>query len=77
MLRAPVAKLDFGAHRRQQLALGLNVANLRNVFQDDGLFGKQGRSHRRQRGIFRTADAHGAQQRIAAANDKLVHQRVS
>ena len=77
MLRAPVAEFDLGAHRRQQLALGLNVPHLRNVFQDDGLFGEQSRGHRRQRGVLRTANAHGAQQRIAAANDKLVHQRVS
>ena len=38
MLRATVAELDLGAHGSQQLALGLDVANLRNVFQDDRLF---------------------------------------
>ena len=77
MLRAAIAELDFGAHRRQQLALGLDVAHLRNVFQNDRLVGEQSRGHRRQRGIFRAADAHRPQQRIAAANYKLVHRRVS
>ena len=77
VLRAAVAKFDLGAHRGQQLALGLDVAHLRDVFQNDGLFGKQRGGHSRQGGIFRAADAHGAQQRIAAANDKLVHVRMS
>ena len=77
MLRAAIAQFDFGAHRRQQLALGLDVAHLRNVFQDDRLVGQQSRGHRGQSGILRAADAHRAQQRIAAANYKLVHRRVS
>ena len=77
MLRAAIAEFDFGAHGGQQLALGLDVAHLGNVFQDDRLVGEQGRRHGRQRGILRAADAHRAQQRIAAANHKLVHRRVS
>ena len=36
MLGASVAEFDLGAHGGQQLALGLDVAHLRNVFQDDG-----------------------------------------
>ncbi len=77
MLRAAIAEFDFRAHRCQQFALGLDVANLGNVFQDDGLVGEQGRRHGRQCGVLRTADTNGAQQRISAANHKLVHRRVS
>ncbi len=76
MLRAAVTELDFRAHRRQQLALGLDVAHLRNVLQNDGLFGEQSSGHRRQSGILSAAYAHRAQQRITAANDEFVHVRM-
>ena len=77
MLGAAVTKLDLGTHRGKKLALGLDVANLRNVFQDDGLVGKQSRRHCGQGGILGTTDADGPQERVAAANDKLVHKRKS
>ena len=73
MLGAAVAEFDFGAHGGQQVALGLDVADLGNVFQDDGLFGEQGGGHGGQRGVFCAADANRAEQRIAAANYELVH----
>ena len=73
MLGASVAEFDFGAHGGQQVARGLDVAYLRNVFEDDRLIGEQGRGHAGQRGIFRAADAHRAEQRLAAADYKFVH----
>ena len=45
VLRFSVAQFDGGTHRGQQVALGLNVANLRNVFQNDLLVGKESGSH--------------------------------
>ena len=70
---ASVAKFDFGAHGGQQVARGLNVADLGNVFEDDGLIGEQGGGHAGQRGIFGSADADGAEQRLSAADYELVH----
>ena len=74
VLGASVAEFDFGAHGGQQAALGFDVAHLGNVFEDDGFGGEQSGSHGRQRGVFSAADADGAEQRIASANDKLVHE---
>ncbi len=48
MLRAAVAEFNLGAHRGQQSAFGFDIANLRNVFENDRLIGEQGGSHRRQ-----------------------------
>ncbi len=73
MLGPAVSQLDLGAHRRQQFARGFNVAHLRNIFQNDRLFRKQGRGHGRQRGILGAADPNCPQQRIAPADHKLVH----
>ena len=73
MLGASVAEFDFGAHGSQQVARGLDVAHLRNVFEDDGLIGEQGGGHAGERGILGAADADRAEQRLSAANDKLVH----
>ena len=73
MLGATVAEFDFGAHRSQQLARSLNIAHLRNVFQDDGLVRENGRSHGRQRSILRPADANCPQQRISAADHEFIH----
>ena len=73
MLRAAVSQFDFRAHGGQQFARGFNVAHLRDIFQNDGFVGEQGRGHGRQRGILGAADANCSQQRIAAANYKLVH----
>ena len=69
VLGAPVAEFDLSAHGSQQPALGLDIAHLRNIFQDHRLVGEQGRGHGRQRGVFGAADSDRTQQRIAAAND--------
>ena len=74
VLGASVAEFDFGAHGGQQAAFGFDVAHLGNVFENDGFGGEQSGGHGRQRGVFSAADADGAEQRIASANDKLVHE---
>jgi hypothetical protein len=38
MLGASVAELNFSAHRSEQVALGDDVANLRNALENDGVF---------------------------------------
>src|SRR5580698_11216272 len=38
VLGTSVAQFDFGAHGRQQLALRLDITDLRNVFEYDWLF---------------------------------------
>ncbi len=43
MLGATVAELDLGTHADEQLALRLDVANLRNVFEDNFSLGEDGR----------------------------------
>ena len=73
MLRASVAEFDFGAHGGQQVARGLDVANLGNVFENDGLIGEQGCGHAGKGGIFCAADVDGAEQGLSAAKDELVH----
>jgi len=73
VLGASVAEFDISAHRGEQVASGLNVADLRDIFQDDGLVGEQGRGHARQGGIFRAADADRSEQRLSAANDEFIH----
>ena len=45
MVRASVAEFDFGSHGGEQVARGLDVAYLRNVFEDDRLIGEQGGGH--------------------------------
>ena len=74
VLGASVAEFDFGAHGGEQVARGLNVAHLRNIFEDDRLVGEQGGGHAGKRGIFCAADADGAEQRLSAADDELVHE---
>ena len=74
MLGASVAEFDFGAHGGEQVARGLDVANLRNVFQDDRFVGEQGGGHAGKRGVLGAADANCAQQRLSAANYELIHE---
>ncbi len=69
MLGAAVSQLDFGAHGGEQATRRFNVADLGNVFEDNSVFGKQGGSHAGERGVFRAADAHCAQQGCSAADD--------
>jgi hypothetical protein len=51
----------------------LNVAHLRNVFEDDGLVSEQGCGHAGKRGVFSAADANGAKERLTAADYEFVH----
>ena len=69
-----IAQFDFGAHGRQQPPLGLDVADLGNVFEGDLVFGEDRRGHAGQRRVLRARDANCAHQRIAAANHKLIHE---
>ena len=70
---ASVAEFDLGAHGGEQVARGLNVAHLRNIFEDDGFVGEQGGGHAGKRGVFCAANAHRPKQRLAAADDQFVH----
>jgi hypothetical protein len=70
---ASVAEFDFGAHGGEQLARGLDVAHLRNVFENHRFVGEQSRRHARQRGVLRATDAHRAEQRVAPADYELIH----
>src|SRR5579883_254955 len=74
MLRAAIAQLNFSPHRNQQFALGLNVAHLRNVLEDDLIFSKDGRSHAGKRRVLRAADANGSNKGIAPANHEFIHE---
>ncbi len=73
VLGASIAEFDFGPHGGEQVARGLNVAHLRNIFEDDRLVGEQGGSHAGEGGILGAADANGAEQRVATADDEFVH----
>jgi len=74
VLGASTAEFDLGAHGGEKVARGLNVAHLRNVFEDDWFFGEQGGGHAGQRSIFCAADADRAEQRLAAADYEFVHE---
>ena len=65
MMSASVAQFNFSAHGDKQIALGLNVADVRDVFQDYGLVGQDSGSHGRQRGILGSTDADTSHQGIA------------
>ena len=73
VLGASVAEFDLGAHGGEQVARGLNVAHLRNVFENDRFVGEQCGSHAGKRGVLCATDAHGAEQRLSAADYKFVH----
>ncbi len=73
VLGAAVAELDLGAHGDEELALGLDVADLGDVFEDDLVFGEDGGGHAGERGVLGAGDFDGAEQRVAAADDELVH----
>ena len=77
VLQLAFAQLHFGAHRSQQPPLGLDVAHLGNVFEGDFILSENGRGHAGQRRVLRARDANGADQRIAAANDELIHRYAS
>ena len=73
VLGAAVAELDLGAHAGEELALGLDVADLGDVFEDDLVFGEDGGGHAGEGGVFGSGDFDGAEKRVAAAYYKLVH----
>ena len=73
VLGAAVAELDLGAHGDEELALGLDVADLRDVFEDDLVFGEDGGGHAGERGVLCAGDFDGAEKGIAAAYYELVH----
>ena len=73
VLGAAVAEFDLGAHAGEELALGLDVADLGDVFEDDFVFGEDGGGHAGERGVFGSGDFDGAEKRVAAAYYKLVH----
>jgi hypothetical protein len=70
---AAVSELDLGAHGGEQAALGFDVADLGDVFQDDLALGEDGGGHAGERGVLCSGDLDGAQEGVSAANDKLVH----
>src|SRR5215470_10576128 len=71
---ASVAEFHFGSHGGQQIARGLDVADLRNVFEDDGLIGEQGGGHAGKCGVLCAADVDGAEERLSAADDEFIHE---
>jgi len=73
MLRAAVAEFDFGAHGLEQLALGFDVLDLRDVFEDDFVLGEDGRSHAGERGVLCAGNFDCAEQRVSASDDELIH----
>ncbi len=73
VLGAAVAKIDLGAHGGEQAALGLDVADLGDVLQDDLVLGEDGGGHAGQSGVLCAGDFDGAEEGIASANDELVH----
>ena len=73
MLGATISELNLGAHAGEQFALGLNVVDLRDVFEDDLVFGKDGGGHAGESGVFRSGDFDGAEKGISAAYYKLFH----
>ena len=74
MLRAAISELNLSAHGDQQLALRFDVADLGNVFENDFIFGEDGGGHAGKGGVLGAGDADRTEQRIAAANDKLIHE---
>ncbi len=73
MLGAAVAEFDLRAHADEELALGLDVADLGDVFEDDFTLGEDGSGHAGEGGVFCSGDLDGAEKGIAAAYYKLVH----
>ena len=73
VLGAAVAEFDLGAHADEELALGLDVADLGDVFEDDFVFGEDGGGHAGERGVLGSGDFDGAEKRVAAAYYKLIH----
>src|ERR1700737_2103304 len=60
VLGAPVAGFVRRAHAGEELALGLDVADLGDVFEDDFIFGEDGGGHAGKGGVFGSGDFDGA-----------------
>ena len=60
MLGAAIAELHLCAHGNKQPAFGLNIAHLRDVFEDDFVFGENGCGHAGKSGVFSAGNADGA-----------------
>ncbi len=73
VLGAAVAEFDLGAHAGEELALGLDVADLGDVFEDDLVLGEDGGGHAGERGVFSSGDFDGAEKGVTAAYNELVH----
>ena len=61
VMSSPVAEFYVGAHGGEELACGLDVAHLRNVFENHRFVGEQSRCHARQGGVLRATDADRAE----------------
>ena len=70
VMSSPVAEFYFGAHGGEELACGLDVPYLRNVFQNHRFVGEQSRCHARQAAFFaplmRTVPSSGLPPRITS-----------
>ena len=73
VLGATVAELNFGTHGGEELALGLDVADLRDVFKDDLVFGEDGGGHAGKSGVFGSGDFDGSEKGVSAAYNELIH----
>ena len=54
------AELDLCAHGDEEFALGLDVADLGNVFEGDFVFGEDGGGHAGESGVLGARDADGS-----------------
>ena len=73
MMGASIAEFDFRTHGGKQLARGLDIAHLRDVFENHRFVGEQGGRHARECGVLRATDSDGAEQRVTAADYELIH----
>src|SRR5450755_4070638 len=73
VLGASIAEFDFRSHGSKQVALGDDVTNLGNVFENDRFIGEQSGSHGGEGGILGATDPNRAHQRITAADYEFVH----
>jgi len=73
VLGAAVAEFDLGAHAGEELTLGFDVLDLRDVFEDDLVFGQDGGGHARKSGVLGSGDFDGAEKGVAAAYYELIH----
>src|SRR5581483_9840458 len=73
-MSATVAQFNLCPHGDEQVTLGLNVTDVRNVFEDYRLFRQDGSRHRRKRSILGPTYAYCPNQRVTAANYEFVHE---